>query len=86
MSHLHHNSKPLVTRIRRMRGQLEAVERSILGEGECGAVLQQLAAVRGALNGLILQLMEDHLREHASPGLDDAELAPVIQVLRSYLK
>lgn len=88
MSHIHANPKPLVTRIKRMRGQLDAVERSILGDGECGEVLQQLTAVRGALNGLILQLMEDHLRAHVAEGLEDAdaELAPVLQVLKSYLK
>jgi DNA-binding FrmR family transcriptional regulator len=87
MSHVKQDKK-LLARVRRIGGQVQSLERA-LGEGaECTAVLQQLAAVRGAVNGLILEVLEGHLRFHLQP--DNAEhaeeLAPVIAVLRSYLK
>jgi DNA-binding FrmR family transcriptional regulator len=54
----------LLTRVRRIRGQLEAVERAIQQEAGCAAVLQQATACRGALDGLIAEVVEDHIREH----------------------
>ena len=89
MSHIHENRKKLVARVRRINGQMASLERAIEGDTECGAVLQQLAAVRGAVNGLILQVMEGHLRSHvAGPGSRKRqdELLPVLAVLKSYLK
>ncbi|RCS31325.1 metal/formaldehyde-sensitive transcriptional repressor [Rhodanobacter denitrificans] len=89
MSHIHENRKKLVARVRRISGQVASLERAIKGEAECGAVLQQLAAVRGAVNGLILQVMEGHLRSHVADSgntKQQDELLPVLAVLRSYLK
>jgi DNA-binding FrmR family transcriptional regulator len=54
----------LLTRIRRIRGQLDAVERALEEEAGCSAILQQITACRGALDGLIAELVEDHIREH----------------------
>jgi DNA-binding FrmR family transcriptional regulator len=89
MSHIHENRKKLLARVRRISGQMASLERAIDGDAECGAVLQQLAAVRGAVNGLMLQVMEGHLRAHVA-GAGNAkrqdELLPVVAVLRSYLK
>ena len=45
--------KKVLTRVRRIRGQIDALERSLEGDAECRAILQQTAAVRGAANGLI---------------------------------
>jgi DNA-binding FrmR family transcriptional regulator len=87
MSHVKQDKK-LLARVRRIGGQVQSLERALSEDAECGAVLQQLAAVRGAVNGLILEVLEGHLRSHLHG--DDAthaeELAPVIAVLRSYLK
>jgi DNA-binding FrmR family transcriptional regulator len=87
MSHVKHDKK-LLARVRRIGGQVQSLERALGEDAECGAVLQQLAAVRGAVNGLILEVLEGHLRSHL--GADDAdhaqELVPVLAVLRSYLK
>lgn len=87
MSHVKQDKK-LLARVRRIGGQVQSLERALSEDTECGAVLQQLAAVRGAVNGLILEVLEGHLRSHLHG--DDAahveELAPVIAVLRSYLK
>ena len=89
MSHIQENRRKLAARVRRINGQLASLERAIEGDTECGAVLQQLAAVRGAVNGLILQVMEGHLRSHVAgrgSSKRQDELLPVLAVLRSYLK
>lgn len=58
------NQQKLITRVRRIRGQLDAVERALLEEAGCAAVLQQATACRGALDGLIGEVVEGHIREH----------------------
>jgi DNA-binding FrmR family transcriptional regulator len=87
MSHVN-NDKKLLARVRRIAGQVSSIERALATEADCGAILQQLAAVRGAVNGMILEVLQGHLREHM--GADDLagneELAPVLAVLKSYLK
>ena len=64
MTHTLKEKQKLLNRIRRIRGQLEAVERSLQEEVGCAAVLQQATACRGALDGLIAQVVEGHIREH----------------------
>jgi DNA-binding FrmR family transcriptional regulator len=90
MPHTIRDKKKLLSRIRRIKGQAEALERALTQEAECAAVLQQIAAIRGAVNGLMGEVLEGHLREHiATPasvkhGKEDME--SVVQVMRSYLK
>lgn len=91
MAHTIHDKKPLLARVRRIRGQADALERSLLEEGDCNAILQQIAAIRGAANGLMAEVLEGHLREHLGPQAQDAaqreeDMEQVIRVLRSYLK
>ena len=87
MSHTTRDQKKLVQRIRRIRGQLDGLERNLEAGAECGAILQQVAAVRGAVNGLMAELLEGHLREHVMHSEDRPEaLDEVLQVLRTYLK
>ena len=63
------NQQKLLNRVRRIRGQLDAVERALEQEAGCAAVLQQATACRGALNGLIAEVVEGHIREHVmDPG------------------
>jgi len=66
MTHTHSEKEKqkLLNRIRRIRGQLEAVERALEEEAGCAAILQQITACRGGLNGLIAEVVEDHIREH----------------------
>ena len=54
----------LIARVRRIRGQVEAVERALESETECTDVLRLIASVRGAVNGLMGEVMEDHVLEH----------------------
>ena len=90
MAHLS-KAPALVARVKRISGQLAAVERGLSGGTECAAVLQQVAAIRGAVNGLMDELLEAHLREHvAAPDLDPAARAAaadeVMAAIRRYAK
>ena len=91
MSHTVHNKKKLLARVRRIKGQTGALESALEQETDCAAILQQIAAIRGAVNGLMLEVLEGHMREHL--GAEEAtqaerleDLDQVVQVLRSYLK
>ena len=73
MPHSPADKKKALTRVRRMRGQLDALERALEEGADCAPVLQQLAAVRGAVNGLMSEILESHLREefaHPASTLD----------------
>jgi DNA-binding FrmR family transcriptional regulator len=82
----------LVSRVRRIRGQVEAVERAITEEKGCYEVLQTVTAARGALNSLVAEMIEDHIRFHV---LDPEEKVPLkrsraadelIDIVRAYVK
>jgi DNA-binding FrmR family transcriptional regulator len=92
MSHTIKSKAKLLGRVRRIRGQIEAVERALEAEIGCADVLMLVASVRGAVNGLTAELMEDHIRNHVvDPAHEsDAErargAAELIDVVRTYLK
>jgi DNA-binding FrmR family transcriptional regulator len=81
------NSKQL--RVRRIRDQLEAVERALESEIGCADVLKLIAGARGALNALLVELLDDHVRTHVVD-LSNAEQAcaaiELLDVIRSHLK
>ena len=91
MSHTLKDKQKLLNRIRRIRGQLEAVERAIDADAACAAVLQQATAARGALDGLIAEVVEGHIREHvidpkgsrADPRVQAAE--ELVEIVHSFL-
>jgi DNA-binding FrmR family transcriptional regulator len=89
MSHIA-NDRKLLSRIRRIKGQIESLERSVSEGEDCYKVLQQTSAARGALNGLMTELIEGHLRSHtlqakSSKRNVDREISEVMTVIRSYL-
>ena len=91
MPHTLKDKKQLLMRVRRIKGQAEALEKALEQEADCSAVLQQIAAIRGAANGLMAEVLEGHLREHLgaddiSPQQRREDLDQVVSVLRSYLK
>lgn len=87
MPHTAHEKKRALTRLRRIRGQTDALERAIEQGAECSAVLQQLAAIRGAVNGLMAEVLESHLREEFGDiAENDAGIQQAIALVRSYLK
>lgn len=90
MGHTIREKTKLLNRVRRLRGQVEAIERALEDEAGCAKVMQLIVSVRGAANSLMAEIMEDHIRLHvAAPGdgPDRAEaMQELIDVLHSYLK
>jgi DNA-binding FrmR family transcriptional regulator len=92
LSHTVREKTKLLNRVRRIRGQIEAVERALEQEIGCSDVLQLIAGARGAINGLMAEVMEDHIRAHIidparEPDTERAHAAEeLIDVVRSYLK
>lgn len=64
MAHTIRDKAKLVNRVRRIRGQVDAVEKALEREADCSEVLHTVAACRGAINGLMAELMEGHIRFH----------------------
>jgi FrmR/RcnR family transcriptional regulator, repressor of frmRAB operon len=78
----------LVTRSKKITGQMRSVIRALDADAPCAEVLQRLAAARGAINSLMAELMEDHVRHHMPKRTRaSAEAAEdLIEIIRSYLK
>ena len=90
MSHITDDKKTLV-RVRKIKGQAMALENALVSDIDCVKILQQIAAIKGAVNGLMKEVLEGHLRAHlAVEGLSDIErkdeVEEVIMILKSYLK
>ena len=64
MAHVIRDKKKLLNRIRRIHGQVEAVERALEAEADCTEILHAIAACRGAMNGLMTEVIEGHIRFH----------------------
>lgn len=92
MSHTIHQKQKLLARVRRIRGQVEAIERALESEAGCDQVMHLIAGTRGAMAGLMAEVVEEHVRTH----LVDADLHPkalntdaaeqLLDVVRTYLK
>ena len=85
MAHVVHDKARLLARARRLRGQVESVERALDAGADCADVLQQLAAVRGAANGLMASVLEGHVREHMGVRRN-RDTDAFLDVVRRYLK
>lgn len=91
MPHTKKDKKKLLTRIRRIKGQTEALEKALEAGVECSGILQQIAAIRGAVSGLMIEVLEGHIRDHLVSGeLREAQrnkdVEEVVAVIRSYLR
>lgn len=92
MAHTTRDKKKLLNRVRRIRGQVEAIERALEQDKDCSIVLQTLAACRGAMNGLMAELVEGHIRFHVidpdrKPTVGQMEAAEdLVDIVKSYLK
>lgn len=92
MSHVAAEKQKLLNRLKRLRGQIDALERAIDREVECARVLQQATACRGALEGFIAEVIEDHIREHmiepdlpvSDPKVQAAE--ELVAIVKAYLR
>ena len=92
MAHLHDDNKKIKSRIKRIKGQLEAVEKSLDEGRDCFKVLQTLTACRGAMNGLLGEIVESHIKEHIMTDAgnpkssQDKDALELIQLLKTYWK
>ncbi len=80
--------KRILARLHRITGQCQALERALAEGGDCAALLQQIAAVRGALNGLMAEVLEAHIRDEFGPVAAEggARTEALLALVRSYLK
>jgi len=92
MGHTTADKKKLIDRVRRIRGQIEAIEKALVDEQDCSAILHHIAGCRGAMNGLMAEVVEGHIRSHLlAPGNANKEkqsqaAEDLIELVRSYLK
>jgi len=91
MTHTVREKSKLLARVRRIRGQVEAIERALEAEVGCADVLQVIASVRGAVNGLMAEVIEDHVRCHVvAPSLAANKRAEgaddLLEVVHAYFK
>ena len=91
MSHTIRKKTRLTHRVARIRGQVDALARALDGEAECGEVLGLIASARGAMDSLMAEVIEDHIRDHVFRGArgrsdERAAAADLVKIVRSYLK
>lgn len=92
MAHTAKSKERLLLRIRRIQGQLAGIEKALQADEECSKVLQTIAACRGAINGLMAEVLEGHVRFHVldSRQKQTAEQAEateeLIHLVNQYLK
>jgi FrmR/RcnR family transcriptional regulator, repressor of frmRAB operon len=92
MSHAAKNKEKLIVRARRIRGQVEALERALTEEQDCGDILRLITSARGAMNSLMVELLEDQIRFHVldpdqKPSSEQALAADgLVETIKSYLK
>ena len=90
MAHTIREKKKILARVNRIKGQLEAFSKAIDNEQDCYQVMQLLASVRGALNGLTSEIVEGHIREHIVEAKDRKLAAEageeLIEIMKSFMK
>jgi DNA-binding FrmR family transcriptional regulator len=89
MSHTIAKKAKLLNRVRRIRGQVESVERALETEEGCSIVLQRIAAARGAMNALMSDVLEEHLKAHVLTSKARANVTAaeeLVEVVKTYLR
>lgn len=90
MGHTVKNKEQLLARVRRIAGQINAIENALASEEGCSIVLQRITAARGALNGLMAEVVEEHLETHVVDGRSESlrrkAAGELLEVVRTYLK
>jgi DNA-binding FrmR family transcriptional regulator len=90
MSNTNREKLKLLNRVKRVRGQIEAIERALEDEQGCADVLHLIVAARGALSGLMSEVIEDHIRLHVVDPARDSERSrgaeELIEAVQAYLK
>ncbi|KFD19131.1 MULTISPECIES: Ni(II)/Co(II)-binding transcriptional repressor RcnR [Tatumella] len=90
MSHTIRDKKKLKARTNKIEGQVVALKKMLDEPHECTAILQQIAAIRGAVNGLLREVIKGHITEHivheSEESKREEDLDIVLKVLDSYMK
>ena len=86
MSHTIREKQKLLNRVRRIRGQVEAIERALDTEAGCEQVMHLIAGCRGAINGLLAEVVEDHIRAHLVEREAGHGVEELVEVVHSYFK
>lgn len=90
MAHVNHDKKKLLARVRRVAGQVSALEAALEADADCSEVLIQIAAAKGAVHGLMMEVLAGHLIEHVAGEKQEAnriqEAEVLIRLLRGYAK
>ena len=92
MTHTIVEKRKLLNRVRRLRGQIDAIERALEADDSCTQVMALLTAARGAVNGMMAEVVEDHIQEHMmaanrKPTREEILASDeLIEVLRSYIR
>ena len=90
MGHTIAQKTKLLALVRRITGQCQAIERALESEAGCSDTLQLIAAARGALNGLMAEVLEEHVRGHVLDGPSASSrrnaATELVDVVRAYLK
>ena len=92
MAHTTRDKQKLLARLRRIRGQIDGIERALNGEADCDQIMHLIAGARGAMAGLMAEVVEDHVRWHLvdaakyPEALDRDAAEKLLEVVRTYLK
>jgi DNA-binding FrmR family transcriptional regulator len=92
MAHSPEEKKRLLNRVRRIMGQVAAIQKALEQEAECSEVLHDIAACRGAMDALMAEVIEGHIRYHVlapnGSSSEEQKLAAddLVAALRAYLK
>jgi DNA-binding FrmR family transcriptional regulator len=92
MTHTIVEKRKLLNRVRRLGGQIDAIERALEADDSCTQVMALLTAARGAVNGMMAEVVEDHIREHMmaanrKPTREEIQASDeLVEVLRSYIR
>jgi len=66
MAHTVRDKKKLRNRVRRIQGQVEAIAKALEAEADCTVTLRTIASARGAINGLMAEVIDGHVRYHVA--------------------
>jgi DNA-binding FrmR family transcriptional regulator len=90
MAHIIAGKEKLLLRVKKIKGQLNGIEKALDQETDCFKVLQQISAVRGAVQSLMSEVLEDHIKEHlgndVDPDIREQEIENLTKLLKTYLR
>ena len=90
MAHTIANKEKLILRVKKIKGQLNSIEKALENENDCFKILQQISASRGAIQSLMSEVLDGHIKEHlgnhVSEEQREQEIENLSSLLKSYLK